>query len=271
MSNNHSPKKKTARDSTRSQNRQPSPREPSPARTDQELPPQTELPRPQSPTPPTDLQEEEEIYDEIIYFVESDVRAGFKTRDEIVQSVTEFIEHEHEHEVSDVEEQVAEETDHQLEKHLLEQASWPEVTDCDKIDRAFAALEAQGIVARQNFTCTSTSGRAEITGEIMRKLQHDVEHGISNQLVDDIKKFGTIKKPLGYVFYHAQDTEAACEDGELRLAYGTVGGTDEDIVAVGNTIRDTLSKHGLTVEWNGTSDERICIKEIDWKKRREPE
>lgn len=32
------------------------------------------------------------------------------------------------------------------------QADWPDVTDCDRLDRAFADLEDRGVVARQHFT-----------------------------------------------------------------------------------------------------------------------
>ena len=35
-----------------------------------------------------------------------------------------------------------------LELHLVEQATWPEETDCDRLDAAFDALQAHGIVAR---------------------------------------------------------------------------------------------------------------------------
>jgi len=39
--------------------------------------------------------------------------------------------------------------------HLLldAQREWPSVTDCDRLDRAFADLNGRGIVARQNFAC----------------------------------------------------------------------------------------------------------------------
>jgi hypothetical protein len=125
------------------------------------------------------------------------------------------------------------------------------VTDCDKLDKAFAGLEMKGIVARQNFTCCQTCGNAEIG--------------------DEIKAFAEKTEPKGYTYYHMQDTESACEYGSLYLAYGTVGGTDDDAVAIGNTIRDTMQEHGLTVEWNGKLDQRICITGLDWKKRRKRE
>jgi len=182
-------------------------------------------------------------------WVDRKVREGFETRDEIVQGITEIIEDEYE--VSDAEARVNKETERRLKEHLLSQSSWPEVTDCDRIDKAFAALETKGIVARQNFTCCQTCGNAEIG--------------------DEIEEFARKSKPIGYTYYHMQDTESACEDGSLYLAYGSVGGTDEDAVRIGNTIRDTLTDHGLNVEWNGQLDKRICITGLDWKRRRKSE
>ena len=43
-----------------------------------------------------------------------------------------------------------------------EAAGWPALTDHDRLEQAFAALETQGVVCRQNFTCCGTCGVAEI-------------------------------------------------------------------------------------------------------------
>jgi hypothetical protein len=41
--------------------------------------------------------------------------------------------------------------DELLAAQLADQGSWPPVTDNERLDSAFAALDASGIVARQNF------------------------------------------------------------------------------------------------------------------------
>ena len=51
-------------------------------------------------------------------------------------------------------------------KAIEDQVSWPEITDCDRLDRAFAALERQGVVARQHFTCCWNCGNVEIRAEV---------------------------------------------------------------------------------------------------------
>src|SRR5687768_5404214 len=43
-------------------------------------------------------------------------------------------------------------------KLRAEQASWPEVTDCDRLDTVFDSLTADGILALQNAGCTLSEG-----------------------------------------------------------------------------------------------------------------
>ena len=191
----------------------------------------------------------EEINATLADWVDRKVREGFESRAEIIEEVKEIIDDEYG--TGDAAVLVQKETDRRLKEHLQEQASWPGMTDCDRIDAAFSALEARGIVARQNFTCCQTCGNTEIGAEI--------------------ENFAKKAKPRGYTYYHEQDTEGACENGTLYLAYGTVGGNDSDAVEIGNTICDTLRANGLTVDWSGHLDKRICIAGLDWKKRRKPE
>ena len=42
------------------------------------------------------------------------------------------------------------------------QKSWPQVTDCDRLDRAFAALEQQGVIALHRAGCTQSDGLEEV-------------------------------------------------------------------------------------------------------------
>ena len=132
--------------------------------------------------------------------------------------------------------------------HAEMQKSWPAKTDCDRLDEAFAALEASGIVARQNFTCCGSCGSAEIGGEM--------------ETVRD--EGGDVR---GYAFYHAQDTESAVDGYGLYLGYGA---TEEDEVAalkIARNIVAELETHGLQTHWDGTWNQRIGVT-LDWKKRR---
>src|SRR5262249_46017524 len=132
----------------------------------------------------------------------------------------------------------------QVAAHRAEQAGWPETTDCDRLDAAFAGLQLRGIVARQNFSCCSNCGHGEMWGEM--------------------EAMGPNCRPKGYAFYHVQDTESAAEGGGLFVKYGAVARGEEAAVAIGRAIAEELRKAGLTVEWNGSSDQAVGVVGLDW-------
>lgn len=134
-----------------------------------------------------------------------------------------------------------------LAEHKAAQRGWPARTDCDRLDDAFAALEAKGVVARQHFTCCGTCGSTEIWDEI-----------------DVVQKAG--RPARGYAFYHVQDTERAAEGGGLYLNYGACEEGEEAALAVAKDIVTHLEAHGLRTEWDGSWGQRIAVS-LDWKRR----
>ena len=135
-----------------------------------------------------------------------------------------------------------------FDEHAFDSRTWPQVTDCDRLDAAFKALRKKGIVARQNFSRCQTCGHSEIEDEIK----------------DEEKKGGPVS---GYVFFHMQDTDSAVEGHGLHLAYGAVTGEEADTIETAKTVVETLQEAGLETEWEGTTSRRIAVK-VDWKKRR---
>jgi hypothetical protein len=135
-----------------------------------------------------------------------------------------------------------------LSAHLSDQVSWPDTTDCDRLDAAFGALDAAGIVARQNFSCCGNCGATEILDEM-----------------DQAAKDGATVR--GYTFFHVQDTEHAVEGELLFLSYGSGDGDKEAAVAVGNEIVAALRDHGLHPTWNGRHANRIGLPLV-WQRRR---
>jgi hypothetical protein len=134
------------------------------------------------------------------------------------------------------------------ELHRIEQAKWDAPTDCDRIDEAFANLEEQGVVARQNFACCNNCGFAEIWDEVeATENDHPVE---------------------GYTFFHFQFTEAAFDHGELLLAYGSVEDNRETFICVGRTIVRVLTQAGLKASWKEDAGYPIIVSGLEWKKRR---
>ena len=129
-----------------------------------------------------------------------------------------------------------------------EAAAWPEITDCDRLDRAFAALEGAGVIARHNFACCNGCGHYEIPDEVAAAREE-------RRTVD------------GYVFYHMQDTDRVVEGGELHLRYGgTINVGDETI---GARIVIALRDAGLTPEWDGDPTKTIQLA-IRWQRRSPP-
>ncbi|MGF1426799.1 DUF6891 domain-containing protein [Kitasatospora sp. LaBMicrA B282] len=128
--------------------------------------------------------------------------------------------------------------------HRTEQAGWPAVTDADRLATAFAALQAEGIAARQNFTCCSSCGFGEI---------HEYRDAF----------------PRGFTFFHTQDTDRAVDGHGLYLAYGSFESEDvEDALAVGHRVVDALTAAGLSVQWDGSHQRRIHVHPLSWQKRR---
>lgn len=135
-----------------------------------------------------------------------------------------------------------------LAEHLADQATWPATTDCDRLDAAFAALEASGIVARQHFACCGACGATQIVDEMERAA-----------------KDGRVVR--GYTFFHIQDTEHAVDGEGLFLSYGARDGGKEAAVGIGHEVVAALLRQGLQPTWNGRHSHRIGLP-IVWRRRR---
>ncbi|MFF5263096.1 DUF6891 domain-containing protein [Actinomadura viridis] len=167
---------------------------------------------------------------------------GYADEYEIVQELTELLEDsEVEYDPDAIERTV----ERLRAERLEEQRDWPEVTDNDRLERAFIRLWRSGIVAEENFTCCQTCGVSEIGGEVPEGTTMD-----------------------GYAFFHQQDTEAAVDGGTLLLAYGTF--TDEPDPArateIGERVVAALDAEGLRTEWDGSHKQRIEVT-LNWQRR----
>jgi hypothetical protein len=130
-----------------------------------------------------------------------------------------------------------------------EQASWPAVTDCDRLDQAFAALEAEGILAVHDAGAEPSDGISEVSERYR-------EAG------------GAASRIVGYCFYHRQDMEYALKHGELSLAFGDIKGDNRKGVEIGQRVGAALAAAGLRVAWSGSIDEELDIPGFRWQRRR---
>ena len=179
-----------------------------------------------------------EAYNDLREFIAYRVREGFKSAHEVVEDAHDWAFNRYQR--HDLLPEIKRLTAEVLSAHHAEQATWGPTTDCDRLDEAFAALNAKGIVARQDFSCCNNCGFTEIWDEVEEaEKQRPVE---------------------GYVFYHLQATERAIGTGELLMACGCVEDDDEAFRRVGNRVVAGLRKLGLDASWGGTAGLRSWSK-----------
>ncbi|TDB78798.1 hypothetical protein E1264_36435 [Actinomadura sp. KC216] len=130
--------------------------------------------------------------------------------------------------------------------YLADQRTWPDVTDSDRLLRAFRDLDMSGIVARADFSCCQNCGISEVGGEVPDGEQR-----------------------RGYTFCHRQDMETAVSGGGLMLAYGIFKDADEPSTQpeIGEEVAGALRRHGLTVGWDGDPRRRIEV-DVTYRRRR---
>jgi hypothetical protein len=187
----------------------------------------------------------EKLRQEIHEYLELMVRTGFADLGSLPDDAGEYLSDDGD--PSSIESYARADLQDVLVDYRAEQRGWPSVTDCDRLDDAFAELEATGVVSRQNFWCCGTCGLAAI-GE---QMEASASQGIDAR---------------GYAFYHEQDTESAVEGRGIYLYYGSVYGADERSLEIAREIQEVLHRHGLRTEWNGSLQKRIKV-QMDWKRR----
>ncbi|SRR6266849_5044464 len=186
------------------------------------------------------------VQEDLSEFIAYRVREGFESVHEIVENATHYAYEKHGRD--DLLPTIKRITAESLAAHQAQQAGWESSTDCDRLDEAFATLNRQGIVARQDFSCCNNCGFTEIWDEVDKEeTQHPVE---------------------GYVFYHLQATEQAVKSGQLLLAYGCVMEDETVLVRVANQVVAELRRFGLDAKWKGTAGHPIVVDGIKWCKRR---
>ena len=182
----------------------------------------------------------EEVLEEIAVFV----RAGFDDRDRIIEIFLEELYEPGEW----VPDEIAQAVDKAQAEHEAEKASWPDTTDCDRLNAAFENLEAYGVIALHNAGNTQSDGYSDFCEALH---QHTDPSSIQ-----------------GYCFYHWQDLERAVTGHGLCLAFGPANPKEEESrgAAVGSVVMQALEEAGLNVEWDGSFNQRILVP-MDWKRR----
>src|SRR6478672_3421557 len=99
------------------------------------------------------MSEERDKFAEAAEYIEDlirrEVAAGFNTAESILTSAAVAVEDKLERKEREVFKPIAHRLLHDsLTAHYREQATWPDRTDCDRLDEAFTELDSRGIVSR---------------------------------------------------------------------------------------------------------------------------
>lgn len=205
-----------------------------------------------------------EIPECILDVIRNQVRGGYDDREAILLTIAEWYGAELgiDESVTRVDD-IAPETlaavraaiDAAFAKHAEDMRSWPAVTDCDRLAKAFLALDQIGILALEN--CG-----ADLDDGILRACHVDLD-----------REEAGAPKSRGYCFFHQQDVMRAVAGTGLMLAYGTFEEADPQKPAaqktqeIGQVVVATLRAHGFEVTWNGSPGSRIALPGFRWQRR----
>jgi hypothetical protein len=168
------------------------------------------------------------------------VKSGFYTLDDIYEMMEDIIEEECD------EDMLQKRASEEFLKKQQSEDSWPNLTDCDRLDFIFNELNELGIIALQNTGYTMSDGFDDV-GEVLETLDR-------NQV-------------KGYCFYHGQDLERALADEGLTLAFGDLNAIDDQKIVVGKLITEIIKKHHFEYIWDGTANKKINIFPFKWQRR----
>jgi hypothetical protein len=129
-----------------------------------------------------------------------------------------------------------------------EERTWPRVTDCYRLDRAFIALDQAGIIALHNAGVVSTD-----------TVMH-VAHAYA-------RRGGPSSDIIGWCCYTFSSVEVAIGGGGLGLGFGAIDGDRAGGTEIGHRIVAELERQGLTTIWDGNVEHRIAIHPFEWRRR----
>lgn len=182
---------------------------------------------------------------EVVEEISTLVRSGFYDKARLSQIFLEEMYEPGELDDADVSTAI----DAATEEWEAEKKQWPAITDCDRIDKAFAAINKRGVIALQNAGDSQSDGYDDFR--------------------ESYENHSNKSDVIGYCFYHGQDLERAVRGGGLFFAFGPTDSASEETegVRIGNLVREELERAGLKVDWDGTFAKRMSVPNIVWQKR----
>ena len=145
--------------------------------------------------------------------------------------------------------QLAGAVDAAFARFAAERADWPAVTDCDRLDAAFAALGRRGVIALHDAGMTPADGYGDFLDALAREADP--------------------ARVLGCCFYLSRDLANAVNGLGLTLTFYPVDSArkEEKRPEVGRIVREELERVGFAVEWDQGFPFEISIPAITWQHR----
>lgn len=189
--------------------------------------------------------EDECCADELEEMIIDHIKAGFLSNDEILENCMEYIEEDYPDECDNITEDDFLEIIEMLRKEFQNMGNQENFL---KLDLAFTSLMKQGIVALHYAGYTQSDGFEEC-----------------NEVATELHEKG--EKVVGCCFYTEQDLGHILH-GDSTLLYFSFGNYFETPTAeeVGQIIVDELKTAGFCVQWDGTAETKIGIKNFKWDK-----
>lgn len=189
--------------------------------------------------------EDECCADELEEMIIDHIKAGFLSNDEILEDCMEYIEEDYPDECDNITEDDFLEIIEMLRKEFQNAGNQENFL---KLDLAFTSLMKQGIVALHYAGYTQSDGFEEC-----------------NEVATELHEKG--EKVVGCCFYTEQDLGHILH-GDSTLLYFSFGNYFETSTAeeVGQIIADELKTAGFCVQWDGTAEMKIGIKNFKWDK-----
>lgn len=191
---------------------------------------------------PTD----EELKTEVLEFIHQEVKFGFNNQEDILEAIwAAGFENEDELDEEWLKQIIAQ----HYNEYQKESQQWTKPTDFDKLAKIFDELNQEKIISLHKAGYTKQDGYSDV-----------------HEVVDLLKPKNIV--PIGYCFYHTQDLERVIEptSKSLFLAFDDINQDTEKAILIGQKIEAKFTDNGFTVEWNGTIEQRIEIKNISWQK-----
>lgn len=174
-----------------------------------------------------------------------DIKFGFENEEELFDSIREMFYDEEDFDEDWLKQTIAE----KYQQHQQESLTWTRPNDFDRLAQTFDELIKEKVV------CLHKAGYTKQDGE-----------GDCMETIERLNGLGI--KAIGFCYYHSQDL-ARTVDKEIRnlyLGFDSPTQNDSDALQVANKIAAALRENNFEVNWTGTVDQRIEIKNLNWQK-----